>query len=189
MRPLAAPKNNADGAKTKEISRSHKLIVSKTGLITITGGKWTTYRKMAEETVNIAIRSKGLAFHKCHTKSLRIHGYRENSNGNAWISIYGSDENEILNLYKEVPSFSEKLHPDFDFTAGEVVWAVRMEMARTIDDVLARRVRALYLDAKASLSMAPGVASLMAKELRKDKAWEEAQVKEYTQLAASYIIS
>ncbi len=110
-------------------------------------------------------------------------------NGDTWISVYGSDQDDILNLYKEDPSLAEKLHPDFDFTSGEVVWAVRKEMARTIDDVLARRVRALYLDAKASLSMAPKVASLMAKELRKDKAWEEAQVKEYTEMAGSYTIS
>ncbi len=189
LRPLAAPKDNASGAKTKEISRSHKLIVSKTGLVTITGGKWTTYRKMAEDTVNIAIRTNGLAFRKCQTKNLKIHGYSENSNGSNWLSIYGSDQDDILNLYKEDTAFAEKLHPGFDFTAGQVVWAVRIEMARTIDDVLARRVRALYLDAKASLSMAPLVASLMAKELRKDKAWEEVQVKEYTRLAGSYIIS
>lgn len=189
LRPLAAPKDDSSEAKTKEISRSHKLIVSKTGLVTITGGKWTTYRKMAEDTVNLAIRTKGLPFCKCHTKSLKIHGYRENSNESTWISIYGSDQEEILNLYKQDPALTEKLHPDFDFTSGEVVWAVRKEMARTIDDVLARRVRALYIDAKASLSMAPKVASLMAKELRKDKAWEEAQVKEYAEMASSYTIS
>jgi len=189
LRPLAAPKNNTGEAKSKEISRSHKLIVSKTGLVTITGGKWTTYRKMAEDTVNIAIRTKGLPFCKCHTKSLKIHGYSENSNGDTWISVYGSDQDEILNLYNEDPSLAEKLHPDLDFTTGEVVWAVRMEMARTVDDVLARRVRAMYLDAKASLEMAPKVASIMAGELLKDKAWEEKQVREYCEMAGSYIIS
>ena len=189
LRPLAAPKNNAGEAKTKEISRSHKLIVSKAGLVTITGGKWTTYRRMAEDTINLAIRTKGLAFHKCHTRNLKIHGYSENNNGNNWSSVYGSDQDGILKLCQENASLSEKLHPGFDFTAGEVVWSVRMEMARTVDDVLARRVRALYLDAKASLLMAPRVASIMAKELGRDKAWEEAQVREYTEMADSYIIS
>jgi len=188
LRPLAAPKNNTGEAKTKEISRSHKLIVSKAGLVTITGGKWTTYRRMAEDTLNLAIRTKGLAFRKCHTRNLKIHGYSENSNGNNWSSVYGSDQDGILKLCQENPSLSEKLHPGFDFTAGEVVWSVRMEMARTVDDVLARRVRALYLDAKASLLMAPRVASIMARELGRDKAWEEAQVREYTEMADSYII-
>jgi glycerol-3-phosphate dehydrogenase len=189
LRPLAAPKNNGGEAKTKEISRSHKLIVSKTGLVTITGGKWTTYRRMAEDTVNLAVRTKGLAFHKCRTMKLKIHGHNENNDGNTWLSVYGSDQHEILRLCQIDPALAEKLHPDFDFTAGEVVWAVRMEMARTVDDVLARRVRALYLDAKASLLMAPGVASLMAKELGRDKTWEETQVKEYTEMAESYCIS
>jgi glycerol-3-phosphate dehydrogenase len=189
LRPLAAPKNDSGESRTKEISRRHKLIVSKTGLITITGGKWTTYRRMAEDTVNLAVRKKSLAFHKCHTRSLKIHGYIENSNGDTWLSVYGSDQNEILKLFQENPDFSEKLHPEFDFTAGEVIWSVRMEMARTVDDVLARRVRALYLDARASLQMAPGVASLMAQELGKDKAWEETQIAEYTEMARSYIIS
>jgi len=189
LRPLAAPKNNAGEAKTKEISRSHKLIVSRTGLVTITGGKWTTYRRMAEDTVNLAVRIQGLAFHKCRTRSLKIHGYSENNNGNKWLSIYGSDMENILKLWQENSAFSEKLHPGFDFTAGEVVWAVRMEMARTVDDVLARRVRALYLDAKASLLMAPAVAALMAKELGRDKTWEQNQVKEYTKMADSYCIS
>lgn len=189
LRPLAAPKNDSGESKTKEISRSHKLIVSKTGLITITGGKWTTYRRMAEDTVNLAARKNGLAFRKCNTKNLRIHGHCENSIGNTWLSIYGSDQQELLKLLQENPDFSQKLHPGFDFTVGEVVWAVRMEMARTVDDVLARRVRALYLDARASLQMAPSVASLLAKELGKKKEWEEAQIAEYTEMARSYIIS
>jgi glycerol-3-phosphate dehydrogenase len=188
LRPLAAPKENSDGAKTKEISRSHKLLVSKTGLVTITGGKWTTYRKMAEDTVDIAIKTKGLVFVKCHTKHLRIHGYLENNNGNTWISVYGSDHAGIIRLQKENPGYSEKLHPGFDFTVAEVVWAVRNEMARTVDDILARRVRVLYLDAKASVAIAPKIASIMAKELHKDKTWEETQISEYRDLADSYIL-
>lgn len=189
LRPLAAPRNDSGEAKTKEISRSHKLIVSKTGLISITGGKWTTYRRMAEDTVNMAARKNGLAFRKCNTRSLKIHGYSENNNGNSWLSIYGSDQPGLLKLFQENPDFSQKLHPGFDFTAGEVIWAARMEMARTVDDVLARRVRALYLDARASLQMAPAVASLMAHELGKNQEWEVAQIAEYTELARSYIIS
>jgi glycerol-3-phosphate dehydrogenase len=188
LRPLAAPKKNADETKTKEISRSHKLLVSPSGLVTITGGKWTTYRRMAEDTVNLAIKTKGLQFKACKTKNLKIHGYKENSERTDWLYIYGSDQDEILRLQKENPVYQEKLHEDFDFTVGEVVWAVRKEMARTIDDVLARRVRALYLDARASIIMAPKVASILAEELQKDKGWEEQQVREYTEMAKAYIL-
>lgn len=189
LRPLAAPKKHADETKTKEISRSHKLLVSPSGLVTITGGKWTTYRRMAEDTVNLAIKTKRLQFIKCKTKSLKIHGYKENSDRTDWLYIYGSDQDEILRLQKDNPSYGEKLHKDFDFTIGEVVWAVRKEMARTIDDVLARRVRALYLDARASITMAPKVAAILAEELQKDKSWEEQQVREYTEMAKAYILS
>jgi glycerol-3-phosphate dehydrogenase len=189
LRPLAAPKKHADETKTKEISRSHKLLVSQSGLVTITGGKWTTYRRMAEETVNLALRTKGLPFKACKTKTLKIHGYRENSDRSDWLYIYGSDQDEILRLQKENPAYGEKLHKDFDFTIGEVVWAVRKEMARTIDDVLARRVRALYLNARASITMAPKVAAILAEELQKDKSWEEQQVREYTDIAKAYILS
>jgi len=189
LRPLAAPKNHADSAKTKEISRSHKLVASASGLVTITGGKWTTYRQMAEDTVNMALKVKEMPFRPCKTRNLKIHGYMENPDMSEWIYIYGSDRQGILDLQKEKPEYAKKLHNDFDFTAGEVVWAVRKEMARTVDDVLARRVRALYLDAKASIVMAPAVAAIIASELQRDAAWEEQQVKEFTEMAKAYVLS
>jgi glycerol-3-phosphate dehydrogenase len=189
LRPLAAPKKNANGTKTKEISRSHKLLISPSGLVTITGGKWTTYRRMAQDTVNLALKARKLPSRPCQTKNLRIHGYMKNSVGNAWLNIYGSDKVEILRLQKENPLYEKKLHDAFDFTVGEVVWAVREEMARTVDDVLARRVRALYLDARASIEMAPAVAAIMAEELKKDKNWENQQTHKYTEMAKAYILS
>uniref|UniRef100_UPI003217D02D glycerol-3-phosphate dehydrogenase/oxidase n=1 Tax=uncultured Draconibacterium sp. TaxID=1573823 RepID=UPI003217D02D len=188
LRPLAAPKKQVDGTKTKEISRSHKLITSDSGLVTITGGKWTTYRIMAEETINLGIKTKKLDFKPCKTKQLKIHGYRENPDRSNWLYVYGSDQDEILQLQNENPDYAKKLHKNFDFTVAEIVWAARKEMAQTIDDVLARRVRALYLDARASIEMAPTVATILAKELQKDEKWEEEQVKEYTELANGYII-
>ncbi|MDR2627637.1 MAG: glycerol-3-phosphate dehydrogenase/oxidase [Dysgonamonadaceae bacterium] len=188
LRPLAAPKKQADETKTKEISRSHKLIVSDSGLITITGGKWTTYRIMAEETVDLAIRKKNIPFRKCVTKHLKIHGYKENPDRSNWIYVYGSDEAAIRQLEKDHPTFEQKLHPNLDFTVAEVVWAVRNEMAMTVDDVLARRVRALYLDAKASICMAPKVAEIMAGELGKDQAWIDEQVAAYTLIAKNYVM-
>ncbi len=99
--PLAAPKNNADGAKTREISRSHKLVAAPSGLVTITGGKWTTYRRMAEDTVNMALKTKGLTFRKCRTKNLKIHGYLERPGRNDHMYIYGSDCDNILMLQEE----------------------------------------------------------------------------------------
>jgi len=104
------------------------------------------------------------------------------------MHIYGSDQEEILQLQKDNPEYEKKLHKDFEFTIGEVVWAVRKEMARTIDDVLARRTTILYLDAKASVAIAKQVASIMAKELKKDKKWEEVQVQEYTEMSKAYIM-
>ena len=165
LRPLAAPRNDSDSTKTKEISRSHKLIVSASGLVTVTGGKWTTYRIMAEDTIDTALRISGLPSKPCITRNLKIHGYDENSDTGRWSDIYGSDRDGILSLEEENPAYRKKLHEDFEFTVGQVIWAVRKEMARTVEDVLARRLRILFLDAKASVAMAPMVAEIMADEL------------------------
>jgi glycerol-3-phosphate dehydrogenase len=189
LRPLAAPKHESEGAKTKEISRSHKLVVSPSGLVTITGGKWTTYRKMAEDTVNAGIRAGKMQFKECRTKHLKIHGYLENPDRSDRRYIYGSDLDELLNMQRENPSWAEKLNADSDFTAGEVIWAVRKEMARTVDDVLARRVRVLYLDARQSIALAPKVAEVMAAELDRDKNWVRQQVDEYTEMAKGYVMA
>jgi glycerol-3-phosphate dehydrogenase len=186
LRPLAAPKG--EGKNTKEISRSHKVIVSDSGLITITGGKWTTFRKMAEDAVDTAIRIVGLTTPKCATKKFRIHGYRPNPDLNNHLYVYGSDMDQIIELEKQNPAYAEKLHPNHEYRASEVVWAVRSEMARTVEDVLARRVRVLFLNAKLSIEMAPKVAHIMAKELGKDQQWINAQVAEYTTLASGFIV-
>jgi glycerol-3-phosphate dehydrogenase len=188
LRPLAAPKKETEEKKTKEISRSHKLIVSSSGLVTITGGKWTTYRKMAEDAVDMAIKTGGLPFRECRTRHLKIHGYMNVTDRKDWLHIYGSDREEIVMLRGEAAGNEQRLHQGFDFTTAEVVWAVRREMARTVDDVLARRVRALYLDARASVEMAPKVAAIMAKELGKDHQWEEQQVADYKLIAEGYIL-
>jgi glycerol-3-phosphate dehydrogenase len=188
LRPLAAPKHDSDSAKTKEISRSHKLVVAPSGLVTITGGKWTTYRKMAEDTVNAGIKTGKLPFRECRTRNLKIHGYLENPDRSDRRYIYGSDLKEIEKIQKDNPSWTEKLNGKTDFTAGEVIWAVRKEMARTVDDVLARRVRVLYLDARQSIALAPKVAEIMAAELGRDKNWVQQQVEEYTEMAKGYVM-
>src|SRR5688500_11855335 len=137
---------------------------SSSGLITITGGKWTTYRKMAEDTVTEVIRVAGLKTVACVTGTLKIHGHSGNSS-NDHLNIYGSDAAFIRALSKEQPHLAEKLHSAFPHIGAEVVWAVRYEMARTVEDVLARRLRVLFLNARAALNMAAGVAHIMAVEL------------------------
>ncbi|MGJ1430868.1 FAD-dependent oxidoreductase [Sphingobacterium spiritivorum] len=187
LRPLAAPQGD-DVNSTKEISRDHKLISNASGLVTITGGKWTTYRKMAEETINLAIKVAALEPKVCMTKTLKIHGYAQNEEQGHW-KFYGSDAEGIRALAASSPELAAVLHPKFEHIAAEVVWAVRHEMARNVEDVLARRMRILFLDAKASLDMAPQVAKLMAQTLGKDELWINEQLENYRQLVKNYIIN
>jgi glycerol-3-phosphate dehydrogenase len=189
LRPLAAPAKNSGDRKTKEISRSHKIMVSKSGLLTVTGGKWTTYRRMAEDTVNRAITIAGLPYRKCTTGHLHIHGYKKAVNRTSFSHVYGSDYEKILLLQRENGGWNEKLHPKYDYTGKEVVWAVREEMAFTVEDVLARRLRLLFLDARAAIEVAPKVAALMAGELGEDAAWERAQVDLFTETAKGYCLN
>lgn len=186
LRPLAAPQEG--DKKTKEISRNHKLIVSISGLVTITGGKWTTYRRMGEDTIDKAAMVAGLVEQKSVTRRMAIHGYLRNFDPNDPLYFYGSDAANIRQLVAADPGMGQLLHPDFDFIKAQIIWAVRNEMARTLEDVLARRIRALLLDARASIQMAPDVAKIIANELGKDEAWADQQVKTYTELAKAYIL-
>lgn len=185
LRPLAAP-TDSDSSSTKEISRDHKLIVSAKGLITITGGKWTTYRKMAEETIDLAIKHSRLPFKPCVTQNLKIHGCADNNDEN-YMNIYGSDKILIEELCKLQPGLNKKLHPNFPHTEAEVVWTIKNEMAETVEDVLSRRLRILFIDAAAAIEMSPRVAALLAVELGADKAWEENQIKIFNTLASGYV--
>jgi len=186
LRPLAAPQEGSGG--TKEISRRHKILVSSSRLITITGGKWTTYRRMAQDTVDQAMQTAKLNPQACLTQNLPIHGNKNDVDRTDHLYVYGSDREELLELMNEDPARAEKLHPNMEYTGAEVVWAARHEMARTVEDVLARRLRALFLDAKTAIEMAPIVAKLMAEQLKKDKDWENRQVIEFTQLAKGYLL-
>lgn len=185
LRPLAAP-TNGDSGSTKEISRDHKLIVSAKGLITITGGKWTTYRRMAEETVDLAVLHAQLNANPCVTKTLKIHGSME-TKGDHYLDIYGTDRANIEKLAQQEPELNEKLHPAFLNIKAEVVWSARNEMAETIEDILSRRLRILFIDANAAKEMAPVVASLLAKELKQQISWENDQINNFNNLANGYI--
>jgi glycerol-3-phosphate dehydrogenase len=186
LRPLAAPQD--DSSKTKEISRSHKLIVSESGLITITGGKWTTYRRMGEDTVDKSIQIGGLNSQSCKTRALSIHGSMQGFDWDNHSYIYGSDRDKVLDLINENPEWGNKLHPHYDYLQAEVIWAIRYEMARTIEDILARRLRLLFLDAKAAKKAASLTSRLMADELGKDTKWQEEQILSFNTLASNYLL-
>ncbi len=184
LRPLV----NLQGSNTTaEISRDHHVLVSSSGLVTIAGGKWTTYRRMAEDTIDQAALIAGLVEKPCVSKELRIHGWLKQVDRNDPLHIYGSDAIFIRELIKDKPKLGEKLHPRLPYLKAEVVWAVRREMARTVEDVLARRTRALLLDTRASMEIAPIVAKLMAKELKQSRRWQKEQIAAYQALARQYL--
>ncbi|MHB1177297.1 MAG: glycerol-3-phosphate dehydrogenase/oxidase [Daejeonella sp.] len=186
LRPLAAP-DNKDTNLTKEISRDHKLIVSDSGLVTITGGKWTTYRKMSEETVDTVIKVAKLEDRPCITKDLAIHSSTLDSSG-SHLSIYGTDKIFIEDLARENPEWNVKLHPAFPNIKAEVIWAVRNEMAFTIEDVLARRLRILFVDVKVAVAVCQVVAELMATEMLKSDQCADEQVRIFKLIASQYIL-
>jgi glycerol-3-phosphate dehydrogenase len=186
IRPLAKAAG-ADDGKTSAISRDYTIHIDHAGLVTIAGGKWTTYRHMAEDCVDHAITLGGLDERPCVTAITHIHGYHQHPEELGTLSVYGSDAAAILALAKENPKLAELLHPDLPYIGAEVVWAARHEMSRTLDDALSRRTRALLLNARAAVAVAPEVASLLATELGKDSAWVDSQVTKFLALAAQYI--
>lgn len=183
QRPLV----RSDEASTAALSRDHVITVSVSGLITIVGGKWTTYRKMAEDVVNRAVSIGKLPPRPTITQNLTLHGYQKTVNLSDHWSLYGTEAANIKQLIRKDPSLRKKISPPFPYTLGEVVWAAQEEMARTVEDILARRTRILFLDARAAIAAAPLVAKILARELKKSTAWEKSQVKEFTQLARKYL--
>ncbi|MFQ5889287.1 MAG: glycerol-3-phosphate dehydrogenase/oxidase [Gemmatimonadota bacterium] len=184
LRPLVSA---GDGGDTASLSRDHTLLISTSGLVTITGGKWTTYRKMGEDTVREAIHVAGLEDRPSRTESLHLHGWAEEIDAAGPFASYGTDAAAVKELTRGRPELAEPLHPSLPYRRCEVVWAVRSEMARTVEDVLARRTRALLLDARASREAAPEVARLMGSELGREEGWAAAQVAEYEELAKGYL--
>jgi len=184
IRPLVRA---SDAKNTASLSRDHTIHIDDSALLTIAGGKWTTYRHMAEDCVDQAATLARLPDKPCITKKLNVHGFHDNAEkfGDLWF--YGSDAHAIQNL-AQTQALGARLHPDLPYIEAEVVWAVREEMARTVEDVLARRTRALFLNAKAALAAAPRVAELIAGELGMDAGWREAQISEFRAVAAGYVI-
>ncbi len=174
IRPLV---KHGDGGRTASLSRDHSIIIEDSGIVTIAGGKWTTYRHMAEDCVNQAATLAGLDERPCATAELQIHGYHFAAERFGHLSVYGSDAPAVRELA------GERLHPALPYMSGEVLWAVRHEMARTVEDVLARRTRALFLNARAAIEMAPAVAGIIAAELGRD-----AHLDAFREIAKNYLL-
>jgi glycerol-3-phosphate dehydrogenase len=185
LRPLV----KKSGVKTSQLSRDHTILVSKTGLITVTGGKWTTYRRMGFDTINRAAQIAPLPKVTSQTLELKIHGWSAESPSaaSAWERVYGSDLPRLQALSVAEPSLDAMLHPRLPFRVREVVWSARHEMARTVEDVLARRTRALFLDAGAAMEAAPAVAGILARELNRSEAWQAKNLSDFLEVAKGYL--
>ena len=183
LRPLV----KSTGKKTAELSRDHLITVSDSGLITITGGKWTTYRRMAEDVIDIAIEKSGLQKRECVTKNLKIHGAKETSDFNAPFYFFGTDEEKIKSLIEKDKSLAELINSKLNYIKAEIIFAVQNEMCMTVEDALARRTRALFLDARAAMESAPVVALLMAQEMNKDEYWQKEQLDSFNAIAKNYL--
>ena len=183
IRPLV---RSSDAKSTATLSRDHTIHIDGSGLLTITGGKWTTYRNMAEDCVNQAAELAQLPERPCATKHLNIHGFHSSASRFGALAVYGSDALGIQGLMQAEPGLGTPLHASLPYCGAEVVWATRFEMARSVEDVLARRTRALFLNAGAALAMAPRVAELMARELGRDETWQRTQVRAFAEVASGY---
>ena len=170
IRPLV--KSN-DASNTASLSRDHTIEIDNANLLTLTGGKWTTYRNMAEDAIDKVIDLTSLPKKKCVTKQLRI-------------------KNEQLKRVKEIikenSEFAELIHEDFPYQKAEIIYAVRDEMARIVEDILARRTRILFLDANVALEISREVGEIMASEMGKDEKWIDNQLKEFEKTAQNYLI-
>jgi glycerol-3-phosphate dehydrogenase len=178
------------GGSTAKLSREHAVVVSNSGLITITGGKWTTYRRMAIDAVDHAVRVGGLPDRPSTTDRLKLHGWvADPDETDDALAVYGSDASALRALCSERVEWDQPLHVRLPYRAGEVVWAGRHEAARTVEDVLARRTRALFLDARASIEAAPSVAAILGAETARDRDWQDRQVIEFRELARGYLVA
>ncbi len=172
LRPLVKTKS---AGKTSLLARDHTLVISNSGLVTITGGKWTTYRRMAEDAVDNAVFIAKLEKRECLTKNMRIGDEQKR-------------QERINAIVKEEPMLAENIHPSFPYRMADAVCACRFEMAKTLEDILARRTRILFLDAAAAIEVAAKLASLMKQELNHSSEWEKQQVADFTALAQQYLL-
>jgi glycerol-3-phosphate dehydrogenase len=185
IRPLVKTGN---GSNTAALSRDHTILIDPdSGLMTVAGGKWTTYRRMAQDVVDQATVLGALEARECVTRHFSIHGFHRYPSRFGALAFYGSDAQLIEKLQEEDESMAAPLHPKLPITGAEVQWVCRNEMARTVDDVLARRTRCLLFDARAAIEVATPVAEIMAAELGRDRSWVERQIADFEAIAAIYV--
>jgi glycerol-3-phosphate dehydrogenase len=185
IRPLV---RSGESGNTAALSRDHTIRIENSGMITICGGKWTTYRHMAEDCVNQAATLARLAEKPCVTGHLNIHGFHPASEKFGHLWVYGSDAPMVRGLERSDPAWAAPLDAALPYTGAQVVWAVCHELALTLEDVLARRTRALFLNARAALRMAPRVADLMARELGRNAEWRSRQLAAFDEVAKGYLL-
>jgi glycerol-3-phosphate dehydrogenase len=185
IRPLAKV---GDGTNTAALSRDHTIHIDKSGLLSVAGGKWTTYRNMAHDCVDQAATLADLPDKPCVTKTLNIHGYHPNAGKFGDLSFYGADATAVRALIDKDAALGKTLDAQLPYVEAEVIWAAREEMARTVEDVLARRTRALFLNSKAAIRMAPRVAAILAKEFGKDEKWQADQVEKFNLIADGFVV-
>ncbi len=185
IRPLVRA---SGAATTAALSRDHLINIDRSGLVTVCGGKWTTYRHMAEDCVDQAAMLAQLPDKACVTHHLPIHGFHGAAKELGSLAVYGSDAYEIRKLIESDATLGAQMHQSLPYIKAEVVWAVRHEMARTVEDVLARRTRALFLNARTALAMAPTVADLMALELGWDEVTRAGQLAAFHDVASNYML-
>ncbi len=183
IRPLVKAANSSN---TAALSRDHTIHIDESGLLSIAGGKWTTYRNMAEDGVNQAAILGKLPERECVTRKLKIHGFHTEAQAFGPLSFYGSDAPAIQEMMRSEPELARPLSEGLPYVGAEVVWAARHEMARTVEDVLCRRTRALFLNSTSALEAAPRVAALMARELGGDSSWESRQLTAFYEVARHF---
>jgi glycerol-3-phosphate dehydrogenase len=187
LRPLVTGRENT----TSKLSREHHIDIAKSGLITVAGGKWTTYRQMAEDTIDAAIRGGLLENRPCVTRTIGLRGgpsggCSHKPANDPYLDEYGTDAETIRAIEEECPALRAAIDPALPYTGSMVVYAVRHEFARTLEDVLSRRTRSLLLDARAVLRAAPAVAALMAGELQRDISWQNRQIAGFDALVRAH---
>lgn len=187
LRPLVRKGNGA----TSKLSRDHEIVRSPSGLISVMGGKWTTYRKMGEDAVSAAVKVSGLRAAPSRTKELKLHGWQEKPSSDTYESdrVYGCDLEKITALSAEDSAWDEPLHPQLPYRKREVIWAARYEQARTAEDVLSRRTRALFLNAAAAIQAAPEVSRILANELKRDETFRLRDLENFLAVARGYLFT
>jgi len=184
LRPLV---NLKHGTTSKKIARDHKIFTSDSGLVTIAGGKWTTYRRMAMDTIDTFVDQKRLPKKESETETLHLHGYLSKLDPEDPKSTYGSNLGTLRSIIEESAEYEAYFSESLSYRFAEVAYACRHEMAQRVEDVLSRRTRTLLLDAKKAVELAPQVAKIMAKELNKDSTWIENEIASFTEIARHYL--